>query len=44
MPQNGKGSKRRPCFVPRKEFDSKWNEVFKKKEKKETPKQNGDKK
>jgi hypothetical protein len=42
MSQNGKGSKRRPCFVPLKEFDDKWDGVFKKKDKdKEKPKQDG---
>lgn len=45
MSQNGKGSKRRPCFVPLKVFDDTWDSVFKKKDKdKEKPKQDNESK
>jgi hypothetical protein len=27
---NGKGDKRRPCFVPRKEFEENWERTFNK--------------
>ena len=34
MGDAGKGDKRRPCSVKRKEFDSNWNRAFKKNGKK----------
>lgn len=31
MSQNGKGSRPRPLSVPYKEYEKRWNQIFKKK-------------
>jgi hypothetical protein len=31
MSENGKGSRRRPCYVPRREFEARWDAAFRKK-------------